>query len=302
MTQNQIKNMGASVRQRLRNLARTKGQNFQETILEYAMDRFLYRLAQSENSEKFTLKGGLMFRIWGGDHKRPTKDIDLLGKENNTPEKILGIFRGIAAAEEHDGLEFHADKTIVSDIIKDGGYKGVRVKVPGALAGARFVIQVDIGFGDAVYPHPEIRELPTVLDQPPTRLACYCKETLIAEKFHAMVELGNDNSRMKDFYDIWFLSNTFDFDGTNLKTAIDRAFTRRQSTVPRDLTKLTNELRINQKPRWTAFTKKLEKGCIPDLQTVIDAIACFLQPVCEGLHAKTPPGDWNAEAQTWKRG
>ena len=301
MTQNEIKNMGASVRQRLRNLARTKGQNFQEAILEYAMDRFLYRLTQSENSEAFTLKGGLMFRVWGGDHRRPTKDIDLLGRVDNDPEGISAIFRKIAATEENDGLEFHADKIQVGDIVKDGDHKGVRVKVPGTLAGARFVVQIDIGFGDAVYPHPEIRELPTVLDQPPTRLSCYCKETLIAEKFHAMVELGNDNSRMKDFYDIWFLSSTFDFNGHNLLMAIERAFERRQSTVPDDLIRLTSELRVSQALRWAAFTKKLEEGCVPDLQEVIDAISRFLQPVCLSHHTDTQPGKWNAQAQAWQK-
>jgi hypothetical protein len=301
MSQDTIKNMAASVRQRLYNISKNSKQPLNEVIQQYTMDRFLYRLSQSQHADKFILKGGLMFKVWGGEHCRPTKDIDLLGKISNRVGDILKAMQEIANEDVNDGLTFLPESAKASEIVKDGDYKGVRVKIPGTLAGARFVVQIDTGFGDAVYPHPEIQELPAILDQPTTKLTCYSKETLIAEKFHAMIELAEKNSRMKDFYDIWFLSRSFDFKGERLGEAITQAFQCRGRAVPVVIEPLRDSFASIYQPYWNAFTKTIRQSTVPDLFSVVSAARDFLQPVCTSIHNGINPGDWKAQKHTWEQ-
>ena len=183
-----------------------------------------------------------------------------------------------------------------------GDYKGVRVKIPGTLTAMRVHVQVDIGFGDAIYPHPEIKEFPTVLDQPASRLTCYCKETLIAEKFHAMVELGKDNSRMKDFYDIWLLSRRFDFDGSELATALKNTFHNRGTEIKVAPVALKVEFTAsdeNQK-KWSAFLRRSNLNGAPvTLEKIREPLCQFLLPVASAIKKDeyfnqlwSAPGPW----------
>jgi len=197
-----VKDVAATVRQRLFNKAKSTGRPFQELLQYCAMERFLYRLAQSPHADKFVLKGALMFTAWRAAASRPTKDIDLLGKTKNTVA-VLRIVQDVCAHEaEPDGLVFDA-ATAEGEVIKeDADYEGVRITFRGSLQNARVSTQIDVGFGDVVTPSPVMVEYPTILEFAPPRLRGYTPETVVAEKFEAMVKLGQLNRRMKDFYNI----------------------------------------------------------------------------------------------------
>ncbi|MDX1589419.1 MAG: nucleotidyl transferase AbiEii/AbiGii toxin family protein [Oleiphilaceae bacterium] len=201
------KNIAASVRQKLLNKSREEKRPFQELLQYYAMERFLYRLSQSHHNLSFTLKGALMLRVLQGPDSRPTRDIDMLGQASNEPEAIVAQVREVIETKVvDDGLRFAPDTVNTEIITEDADYQGLRVTFTGCLDRARIPMQLDIGFGDSVFPFPFWRDFPTLLDFPAARIQCYSPESTIAEKFQAMVHLGELNSRMKDFYDIWLLS------------------------------------------------------------------------------------------------
>ncbi len=228
MSAKTFKNTAASVRQRLLNRARCDQRPFNELLQYYAMERFLYRLSQSAHADRFILKGALMLRAWQSPELRPTMDIDFLGRTNNEEAGIAAQVREIlAVAIEPDGLVFNPASIQTERITEDADYEGIRVRFRGTLDSARVHMQIDIGFGDIVYPGTEESDLPTLLGDPAPRLLCYSRESAIAEKFEAMVKLRELNSRMKDFYDIWLLSRQFDFAGERLAEAIRLTFNRR---------------------------------------------------------------------------
>ena len=218
-------NMAASVRQRLLNLARERRENFDYLLTRFGLERFLYRLANSPFRDRFILKGAMFFLLWGMDEHRPTRDADFLGFGENDAENLVAIFQDVCrVAVEDDGLIFDPASVQAAAIREEMEYGGIRVTLPAILDRARISLQFDVGFGDAVTPLAEEVDYPTLLDLPAPHLRIYPKETVIAEKFQAMVHLGIANSRMKDFYDIWVMARSFDFDGSVLKTAIERTF------------------------------------------------------------------------------
>jgi len=174
-----------------------------ELLQYYAMERFLYRLSLSRHAQHYILKGALMLRAWNSPEFRSTMDIDMLGKTLNEETNIIVQICDILAVEvDPDGLVFYSESIRTERITEDADYEGIRVRFNGFLGTARISMQIDIGFGDIVYPEPEMAELPCMLDFPAPSLLCYSRESAIAEKFEAMVKLGHLNSRMKDFYDI----------------------------------------------------------------------------------------------------
>ncbi len=226
-------NVAASVRQRLLNRARNDKRPFNELLQYYAMERFLYRLSESFFSDRFILKGALLLRAWDAPEFRPTMDIDMLGKTSNEEADILSLIRNILSVPVgEDGLVFDSGSLQSERIAEDADYEGIRVRFRGSLDSARIIMQIDIGFGDIVYPEPEEVELPTMLDFPAPKLLCYSRESAIAEKFEAMIKLGFLNSRMKDFFDIWLLSRGFNFTGPNLAEAIRLTFEQRKTIIP----------------------------------------------------------------------
>ena len=232
MTERQLRNVAASVRQRLMNAARESGRPFQEVLQYYAMERFLYRLSRSPHAERFILKGALMFTVWGAPFSRPTRDIDLLGRMNNSVDALIPVFRDVCQQSvEPDGLVFAVDRLAGQVIKEDADYAGVRVTFQMYLENARVPMQIDIGFGDVVVPDAAHMDYPTILDHATPRLLAYPKETVVAEKFEAMVKLGQLNSRLKDFFDLWLLQRVFEFDGQILSVATARTFQNRQTTI-----------------------------------------------------------------------
>ena len=296
------KDLAASVRQRLLNRARAENRPFQEVLQYYAMERFLYRLSLSECVDNYFLKGALMLRAWRSPEFRPTMDIDVLGRTQNDAEHVVEQIRNILATPvEPDGLTFDDAEVQAERITEDADYEGIRIRFAGALGTAKVHMQIDVGFGDVVYPQPEEVELPTVLDFPPPRLLGYSKESVIAEKFEAMLQLGELNSRMKDFYDIWLLSRLFDFDGARLAEAIRRTLERRKTPLPEDIVAFSPAFAAEKQAQWSAFHKRLsDSSAPPDFTQVVQAIDGFLSPVATALHAGrrirsrwSAPGPWN---------
>lgn len=242
MTRKNVTNIAASVRQKLLNNARKTGRPFNELLQYYAMERFLYRLSVSPFADKFILKGALLFSVWHVPDSRPTMDIDMLGFTDNDMEAIADIAGKVGEqAVDPDGLSLDAQSVAAERIKEDAEYEGVRIRMQGELAGARVTVQVDIGFGDIITPAPEHIDYPTILPFPAPKLRGYNRETVVAEKFQAMVELEALNSRMKDLYDIWLLSRQFDFDGETLAAAIQRTFANRDTGIPEQPLAFTGE-------------------------------------------------------------
>ncbi len=207
-----ISSVADSVKQRLLNKARSDNRSFNELLQYYVMERFLYRLSVSPHASNYMLKGALLLKVWSSLESRSTMDIDMLGKAKNVDQVLRHVQDILQVKVEPDGLVFDRESLRAERITKHAGYNGVRVPFWGFLGKAQIRMQIDIGFGDVVYPEPKQEALPCMLDFPAPWLLCYSPESAIAEKFQAIIYLGSLNSRMKDFYDIWLLSRQFQFE------------------------------------------------------------------------------------------
>lgn len=231
-----IINLQASVRSRLQTKAKETNRPFAEILQYYGMERFLFRLGKSAYSRHFILKGALMFTAWNIPQRRTTLDIDLLARFDNQISSIEQVIKDVCKITVvSDGLVFDPETVRGQRIKEDADYEGVRVKFVGFLERSRIPMQIDIGFGDIVYPRPRIFDYPVILDLPKPHLKGYPLESVVSEKFETMVKLGLLNSRMKDFYDIWLMMLRFDFDGLNLTEALKRTFEHRKTELPLSL-------------------------------------------------------------------
>lgn len=278
------KNMSASVRARLLNLAKARGEDFQAIVLRYAVERFLARLAASPHRDQFVLKGAMLYIAWRLDDKRTTMDLDLLGFGNPDPKRLAEVIGNVCTVTiENDGLVFDAAKVVASPIRGDSVYDGVRVVLPVHLGVMPIRLQIDVGFGDTVVPEPRQAEFPALLDEHGPIIATYSPETAIAEKFHALVLLGMANSRMKDYFDIWMLSRTLTLNESSLCAAIKSTFARRQTPLPESTpVGLTDEFGNNESKRlqWAGFVKRQRRQpAPPDLPEIVRAVREFLAPL-----------------------
>ena len=299
----EIPNVAASVHRQLLNLAREQKVDFNLILQRYAVERFLHRLALSSQVDRFTLKGA-------GQEFRPTRDVDFLGAGPGEPSAMEAI---CAVPCPEDGVVFDPTSIRIDEIRDVQEYGGVRMRLRGGLGQARLTLQVDVGFGDAITPERVERDYPTLLDHPPPRLWTYSRETFVAEKFEAMVRLGQTNSRVKDFWDVSCLARRFAFDGETLRSAVDETFRRRA-------TKLADERPEALRPayyedplrarRWQEFQRQLEgedSGPVR-LVDVGEEVGRFLGPVCDSLIEARPftrvwaPGGPNWQAGTYARG
>lgn len=299
MTQQRGPNVAASVRQRLLDQARSKRVDYNLLLTRYGLERFLYRLGCSEYRERFILKGAMLFPLWGVFSYRSTRDVDLLGYEESKVEVLVEVFRMICQTEvADDGVIFDPASIQADDIREQMEYGGSRIKINADLAGARIHLQVDIGFGDVVTPAATYADYPTVLDQPAPHVRVYPRETVVAEKFQAMVHLGIANSRMKDFHDLWVIGNQFDFDGATLSTALIRTFKRRNTPLPAELPlALTPEFFADKQKirQWKAFLNRAGLGEQPELSDVASFITVFVMPLIELCsRGETFAGAWTA--------
>lgn len=277
---NTPRDMGASVRARLLNLARDRGQVFDLLLTRYALERLLYRLSISNYRDRFVLKGAMLVTAWFDDPHRPTRDVDFLGFGDSSSQAVLTVWKSICEISLDDGITFDSDALRADPIREELEYGGLRLRTIAILAGARISVTVDIGFGDAVEPGIEELNLPVLLNLPAPHLRTYARETVIAEKYQAMVALGKANSRMKDFYDLWVLSRTYAFDTQRLAQAIAATFTRRQTAIPEVLPDaFTPEFFNNEgkQKQWAAFIRDLT-AVTPPFEMVISDLAAFIHP------------------------
>ena len=283
MSQKQINDMAASVRQRLLNRSHERGEDFQLTLIYYGLERLIYRLSRSPHRDRFVLKGAMLFSVWSETPHRATRDLDLLGHGDHDVATLITTFKEICRTSvEDDGVVFFGDAMTGEEIREGEEYAGVRLSFEAQLGVAKIPIQVDIGFGDAVVPEPEPLDYPTLLDFPAPRLLAYPRETVVAEKFQSMVELGIANSRMKDFFDLWRLSRMFSFEGARLVDAIQATFERRRTLLPTiDPVCFTSDFSRdqNKQAQWAAFLKRagVDAGGV-SLFEVLPVLQRFLMP------------------------
>jgi predicted nucleotidyltransferase component of viral defense system len=301
-----LKDIASSVHQRLLNRARQTDRPFNELLQYYAMERFLYRLSKSRYKDKFILKGALMLIYWEAPISRPTADIDLLGYLDSEVDTVVSIMKDICGQQVvPDGMIFHTESVSGERIIEGAEYQGVRVKARGGLGNAMVMAQIDVGFGDVVIPFPEKMTYPVILDFPAPRLLGYSRESTIAEKLATMIRLGILNSRMKDIFDIWLLSQRFAFVGEVLSRAIIECFIRRGVEAIAEPVALSSEFSDDpaKATQWRAFKRKSRlEGVSDDLADLISAIADFLTPILSAIsEGKDFKGRWKPSGP-WRQG
>ena len=292
------RNVAASVRQRLLNLARHRGEDFQRVLTLYGLERLLYRLSVSTHREEFVLKGALLYSVWEDSPHRRTRDLDLLGRGDPAIAKLEETVRELCnIAMPEDGIVFHAGTVLAREIRENAVYGGIRVTLTATLGTARLPIQIDVGFGDAITPDPAEIDFPTLLDMPAPRLLAYPRETVIAEKLDALVALGEDNSRMKDFHDLWALSRNFAFSGTTLREAVTATFTRRRTILPDGTpAAFTDAFQDTaRQDQWRSFaSRQVSDDSMPPLANLMEEVAGFLMPVLEAVRSGAPfDADWS---------
>ena len=274
------KDIGASVRARLLKIAQANNQIFDRVLTRFALERLLYRLSQSAYAPRFVLKGAMLLTAWFEDPHRGTRDLDLLGFGDPSPDAMIEIFREVLAQKADDGVRFNIEALQVDRIREEVEYGGLRLRTMAMIGGARIAVTIDIGFGDALVPDAEVIDYPVLLDFPAPRLRAYARETVIAEKFQAMVALGRANSRMKDFYDIWAMNRSFEFADDRLARAIAATFAARSTAIPIEppdaLTPAFAADREKQ-DQWRAFIANvaIDPGPFGD---IVAELAGFLMP------------------------
>lgn len=297
-----------SIRRELQRISRARGEDFQRTLTHYAIERLLYRLSRSAVVDRFMLKGAMLFALWTGQLHRATRDLDLAGYGDPSPELLETLFRQLCVLDvEADGLRFDAESVTVSEIREQEQYQGQRIRLIAHLGQSWVKVQVDVGFGDAITPAPIWAFYPTFLSMAAPRLRVYPKETVVAEKLQAMVALGMINSRMKDFYDLHLLAETASFTGIELAQAIRATFQRRQTALPSHPPVAFTEPFINDDQKrlmWRAFLTKNQLPASDDLSAVIETLAAFLLPplfaAAEGQFDEEwlPGGPWRSNEST----
>lgn len=295
------KNLAASVRARLLNIAKTQGTDFNQILVRFALERMLYRLSRSEHADQFLLKGALLFTLWYDMPHRPTRDADLLGFGPSDLETIAQTFRDIAGVDVEDGIIFDPTTVSVQEIRKDAGYAGARVLITGEIAKARCKTQIDIGFGDAVTPGPVHAVYPVlIVDLPAPRLRTYPVYTVVSEKLHAIALLGMTNSRLKDYLDLWVLLDREALNAHTLARAIAATFVRRGMSIPAALPiGLTDEFAIDpsRQAMWLAFLKKNQLAVTPLIEVVATLRAALGPALIEAATLVLNAGAANLDKQ-----
>lgn len=307
MTRPPLKNVGQSVRTRLTDQARTRGENTQLVMTRFAIERLLYRLSQSAYRETFILKGAMLFSLWTPTPYRATGDLDLLGFGDAAPARMADVFRDVCTlAVEDDGIVFDAASVTAEASRAEDEYSGVRVTLVASMAGARLPIQVDIGFGDVVTPAATAIAYPSLLDFPQAQLRAYPPETVVAEKLEALVSLGMRNSRMKDLFDLWAIGNTFAFKGDVLAQAVVSTFDQRRTPIPDAApVALTHAFTddAGKQAQWRAFIGRTAIALAPaPLPELVAFLRVFLLPLLQqdaptalATAAWPPGGPWTSQ-------
>ncbi|MBM3307550.1 MAG: nucleotidyl transferase AbiEii/AbiGii toxin family protein [Candidatus Eisenbacteria bacterium] len=304
---NEKRDLPASIAARLLNLAKRTGDDYHTLFTSYCFERFLYRLGRSPVRDRFVLKGAMLLRVWSDRPYRSTRDLDLLRLGDATPESILEDIRAICSAGvEADGIVFDVGAMTTEAIRPEDEYAGTRVILPARCGSARFTLRIDLGVGDAVWPAAQPCAYPVLLDSPAPRILAYPREAVVAEKFEAMVVLGDRNSRIRDFFDVHHLAMHFEFERMTLSEAVGRTFAQRRTPIPpeKPLALTPDYWRNPSRPAQVRAFARRAGLTLPDeswsgIASVLDA---FLSPVLEDLRRGTrarsvwsPGGPWRTE-------
>lgn len=293
-----------SIQVRLLNYSRERRVNHSHTLVRYGVERLMYRLSRSSHADRFVLKRAVLFFLWMKDGHRPTRDLDLLGLGDLSAETLRGIFEEACAVPvEDDGTQFLSAGIEIEEIRETENYQGLRVTIPGRLGNIQLRISVDVGFGDAVVPDPQKVAYPVLLDLPHPEMHAYPREAVVAEKVDAMILLGLQNSRMKDYYDLWALAREFPFEAAALARALDATLKRRGRDLPPRLPSgLADEFAANpaKQTQWKAFLRRTMPGKTDlDLGEVVSSLRGFLAPVLDSvLSGHSPRLHWTP-GQGW---
>lgn len=292
-----------AIKDRLKNHAKKYNRTFQDELTMYGLERTIYRLSISKYVDNFILKGGIfLYALYGGKYARITSDIDLLRKNtSNTIENMRHIIEDIFSIHVEDGLVYEIDSISIKEITEFKDYHGLNVSAKAYLDRTRIDISIDIGFGDVVYPEKIKMKYPVLLDMAIPEIYAYSLESVIAEKFEAVVELGYGNSRYKDFYDIYILLNTYDFNGEILKQAIFATFENRQTTLL-DIAAFEEDFNTDpvRQLRWTSFIKKKKAMQKIDFENLIQDIKSFLVPITKAIiEGEDFTLSWKHENKVW---
>jgi hypothetical protein len=301
-----MKNLAASVHARLAQRRAETGEDFNVLLVRFSLERLLSRLSRSAHREQFVLKGALLFALWQPKLHRVTRDLDLLGFGNPSSERLVQSFQDICNVEvEPDAVDFDSGSIVAEAIRSQDEYAGIRVKLKARIGQAVIPLQVDVGFGDALPDGPEEITFPVLLGMAAPRLRAYRRESVVAEKLEAIVELGMVNTRFKDYFDLRFLAQNFSFKGVALSTAIAATFERRGTLFPAALpVGLTDNFATDvEKVRgWAAFYNKTASGkaAVPPLDEVLRLLAVFLEPPMKAAASKQLlSANWNAKTKRW---
>jgi hypothetical protein len=296
------KNLAASVKARLLALAGQRDESFNLLVARFGVERLLYRLSQSRHADRFLLKGAMLFALWDEKAPRPTRDVDFLSFGPIDIDEIAAVFREIVETPvPDDGLAFQPDSVRVENIREAEAYGGVRVRLLALLGKGKVPLQVDVASGDVVTPAPDKSIFPALLEFPAPHIRSYPIYTVVAEKFEATVKLGILNTRMKDFFDLWFLSRRFDFDGAILHNAVHATLARRQTLLGHTLPfPLTDEFAKNstKQIQWVAFLRR--NGLSGPPQQFTDVVLLLRQFIGPILRKEATSGQWHP-ATGWKR-
>ena len=292
-----------SIKNRLRNISKTTGKTMQELLIMYCLERTLYRLSISNYSSKFVLKGGvLLYALFNGNYARTTADVDLLAEKiSNDVDEMYKIFQDILSVKTNDPIRYDLNTLKVAVIAEQKKYHGLNVSVLAFLDSTQINLSVDIGFGDVIYPNKVKMDYPVILNDDNPILYAYSIYSCIAEKFEAIVSLGYDNSRLKDFYDIYVIANSFDLNGSELSNAINETFDHRNTKFDEIVIFEDDFLDVVRIKRWNSFIKKKKAMMELSLENTINLINKLLIPIVnaitndEGFNKK-----WDSSTLTWK--
>lgn len=293
----------ASVKDRLKNKSRSTGKTMQELLIAYGLERTIYRLSKSEYKEHFILKDGIfLYALYEGSYARATTDIDFLAQRiSNDTEKIKQVFAEIFLVEADDPLRFDIETLSVKPIAEMKKYHGVNVSIIAYLDRTSINVSIDIGFGDVIFPDKVEMDFPVVLSDESPQVYAYSLCSTVAEKFEAIVSLAYDNSRFKDYYDIYVLSTTQDFEGKELLEAVSETFENRHTSIA-EIVAFEDGFADDplRQTRWKAFVKK-KKAMMPvSLEETIKVIQQFMQPVVDAIiHNEAFEDRWSHDEQKW---
>lgn len=299
------KNPAASIRARLLTLSKQREEQFIFTLERYALERLLYRLSQTASGSSFLLKGGMLLNFLSQNPYRTTRDLDLLGHGDPSAERLCQIFQEACRLDyPEQGLRF-SDQISTFPIKEGKEYPGIRLKLEAWLEEARISLQIDVGFGDAVLkPYAKVDFKP-FLDFPIPDILVYPLESVLAEKIHAMLELGVETSRMKDIYDLWYLASNQAWHSQRVVEAVQLTFVSRRRALPAVLPEMftpaffDNPQKLSQ---WQAFGKRLSRASLPDmnLREILNLLELFWWPLLLALQQGQPfRFVWHPDSLSW---